>query len=281
MDHLSHRLMGGALSASATSSTSRPGSPSKRKDFKFFFDDDDDDNSSTLPTTTVNTNQKLSKLSTIFGSIVIVAATVLFMLNNWHATKCSSSKTSEEIADYIESLKDRLLEAESQAIRNELIISSTLKELEKKLYGIETKKIQSLTGFVDPQINELGLALGLQKSPFHATFDLDPKYHDRKIFEELIDEVFNNYEDIKSISHVTSAQTSVEYTISSVSAPSNDVSGSQTNLSSSEVSALCNKWLVEYAVMKGHSWGFLPYDLQSKWVEYNCDNLTDIPPDAV
>ena len=278
--------MGGGLSTSSTDSASGSSSPSKKKEFKFFFNDDDDDNPSSLPTTRVNTNQKLSKLSTIFGSIVIIAAAILFVLNNWHATKCSSSKTSEDIADYIESLKDRLLEAESQVIRNELIISDTLKELEKRLYNVEFKKIQSISGNTDrkvkPQFNELGLALGLQKSPFHASCDLDPKYQDRKVFEELIDEVFSKYEDIKSISHVTSAQTSVEFsTVSSISASSNEISSSQSNFSSSELSELCNKWLVEYAVMKGHSWGFLPYDLQSKWVEYDCDNLTDFPPDAV
>ena len=280
-----YRSMGSVLSTSSTTPSSGASSPSKRKEFKFFFDDDDD-NTSSLPTTTVNTNQKLSKLSTIFGSIVIIAAAILFILNNWHATKCSSNKTSEEIAEYIESLKDRLLEAESQAIRNELILSGTLKELEKRLYNIESKKIQSLSGNTDrkvePQCNELGLALGLQKSPFHASYDLDPKYHDRKVFEELIDEVFSKYEDIKSISHVTSAQTDVEFSaISSESASSNEMSSSKSNLSISELSELCNKWVIEYAVIKGHSWGFLPYDLQQKYVEYDCDKLTDLPPDAV
>lgn len=70
------------------------------------------------------------------GGLILTAAVCLFALNNWHATRCSSKRSKEDVEAYIENIKDRLLEAESQNIKNALVIQNTLKVLENKLFKV-------------------------------------------------------------------------------------------------------------------------------------------------
>lgn len=50
----------------------------------------------------------------IFAACVLGLGLGLFGINYWHATKCASDRSPDEIEDMIQSLTRRLLEAESQ-----------------------------------------------------------------------------------------------------------------------------------------------------------------------
>ena len=46
----------------------------------------------------------------------------------------------------------------------------------------------------------------------------------------------------------------------------------EATITDAEASKLCSEWQTNYHVIKGVSWGDLPYDLQQQWVHYSCDS---------
>jgi hypothetical protein len=59
---------------------------------------------------------KLGSLTWIFSVVTVLVAASLIGLNYWHASKCGteSSHSIDEMNSYIESLKRKLLQAETQ-----------------------------------------------------------------------------------------------------------------------------------------------------------------------
>ena len=56
------------------------------------------------------------------------------------------------------------------------------------------------------------------------------------------------------------------------SSSSEEEEGEQEIISDNNfIIAQCTEWKKLYSVIKGVSWGNLPYDLQKKWVKYSCD----------
>ena len=58
--------------------------------------------------------RKLSTSMVVFAACVLGLGIGLFGINYWHATKCASDRSPDEIEDMIVSLKNRLLESESK-----------------------------------------------------------------------------------------------------------------------------------------------------------------------
>lgn len=58
--------------------------------------------------------KKMSTSMVIMSACVIGVAIGLFGLNYWHASKCTSSRSPDEIEEYVEALNRRLLQAESK-----------------------------------------------------------------------------------------------------------------------------------------------------------------------
>lgn len=59
----------------------------------------------------------------IFAACVLGLGLGLFGINYWHATKCASDRSPDEIEDMVQALTRRLLEAESQVSTSFLVIS--------------------------------------------------------------------------------------------------------------------------------------------------------------
>lgn len=58
--------------------------------------------------------RKISTTMIVFAACVLGLGLGLFGINYWHATKCSSDRSPDEIEDMIVALKNRLLESESK-----------------------------------------------------------------------------------------------------------------------------------------------------------------------
>lgn len=55
-------------------------------------------------------------IKTYIINIYILKGVALFSLNYWHASKCSSDRSPDEIEELILTLKNRLLESESKVL---------------------------------------------------------------------------------------------------------------------------------------------------------------------
>jgi hypothetical protein len=58
--------------------------------------------------------RKISTSMIVFAACVLGLGLGLFGINYWHATKCASDRSPDEIEDMIVALKSRLLESESK-----------------------------------------------------------------------------------------------------------------------------------------------------------------------
>jgi hypothetical protein len=58
--------------------------------------------------------RKISTSMIVLAACVLGLGLGLFGINYWHATKCASDRSPDEIEDMIISLKSRLLESESK-----------------------------------------------------------------------------------------------------------------------------------------------------------------------
>lgn len=61
--------------------------------------------------------RKISSSMILLVACIFGVAIGLFGLNYYHATKCANSQSTQESSEYIEALNKRLLQAESQVMR--------------------------------------------------------------------------------------------------------------------------------------------------------------------
>ncbi len=67
--------------------------------------------------------KKISTTMIVFAACVLGLGLGLFGLNYYHATKCASDRSPDELEDLIQSLTKRLLQAESQ-VNNKSSVSN-------------------------------------------------------------------------------------------------------------------------------------------------------------
>ncbi len=96
-------------------------------------------------------------------------------------------------------------------------------------------------------------------------FEIEPSYKDPESLADVIDDVFQKYDDKKKDTYSYSYGSKGE-------GSSKDID----TVTDAEAMKLCTEWKKNYSVVTGVSWGNLPYDLQQKWLHYSCDyHLTD------
>ena len=231
------------------------------------------------------TARKMSTSMVILAACVLGVGLGLFGLNHWHATKCSESKSPEEIENYVDAMNKRLLQAESQvrnrefefgafflmqcnfkqAIKNGLAMDKMISLLENKLLLLETAEVDKISKHSQDEAVRIALLLASQPLPPMPLFEMDSKYKDPESLADVIDDVlgkvgeegeFYGLEEYEKDDKVSSKETD--------------------SLTDAEATKLCSEWKQKYSVVTGVSWGNLPYDLQQKWLHYSCDyHLSD------
>lgn len=202
--------------------------------------------------------KKVSTPLMVLAACVLGIALGLFGLNFWHATNCASGRSADAMEKYVESLNRRLLQAESQVIKNEIFMDKLLISLQYKLMKLEKSELDIITKQSQDEAVKIALILASQPAPPIPDFEIDPKYKDAESIADLIDDVFGR---------VGSGQ---DYAGGSEFEDKKS-GGASSVITDPEALKNCNDWKEKYAVVIGVSWGNLPYDLQQKWMEYSCD----------
>ncbi len=149
-------------------------------------------------------------------------------------------------------------------IRNSLLRESLLKLVQAKIQKVEIQHLEELTHHSQDEAIRVALQLAERHVNPIPEFDLDPKYFDAEALADAISNVLktvNHYEDKIEDASSRGAKSLKD------SSP-NEVA----TYTDAEAKKLCSEWKTNYHVIKGVSWGDLPYDLQQKWVHYACDS---------
>lgn len=140
---------------------------------------------------------------------------------------------------------------------------------------LESSEIDYLSIRSQEDSVKLNLELSKLSSPLHVSLDWDKKFDDREALADLIDETMRSYEET-TVTSKDAGGTKGNIEVDKQFTENNYYSASANSVSSSDLSEedtkkLCTEWQKTYSVVKGASWGYLPYDLQKKWVTYHCD----------
>jgi hypothetical protein len=198
----------------------------------------------------------------IFLISLIIVAICIFMINYYNETRCASDRTENELDIYSISINKRLLQAESETLKNSIYIDDMLKKLHSNLFQLEISKLDHIMNvmnfdFDKNNINDISSYTYKSEVP---KYHLDSIYLDAEILADKIDEVF------KSINSDDELDRRIDVGNTGLSNSKINEEESHETLSSKEKDDKCNYWLKFYSVVKGVSWGDLPYDLQKKWV---------------
>jgi len=194
----------------------------------------------------------------LFLGCLILIAIGIFGINYYNETRCASDRTEDELNSFSMNINRRILQAESETLKNNIYFNQALHILHSELYKLETSKIQEiLKNGGEDSIKELLL---LPKSNNLPKYNFDSTYLDAEILADKIDEILKNINSDDELDRRANIGNS-------------EVSNSKINeeeiyeiLTSKEKEEKCIEWLKFYSVVKGVSWGDLPYDLQKKWV---------------
>jgi hypothetical protein len=204
-----------------------------------------------------NPIKKMSRSMVILTSVVFVVGTFLFGINYWQSTRCGNSKTIEEMQTYIDSIQNRILHAESETLRNAFVMEKMIVALQNHLYKLETKELNDLSLLSQEESIKIQLSLASQPAPPFIEYELDPKYYDAELIADVIDSALSKDDDDNKKDDGNDFS-------------GNDIS-SEPIISDAEALKKCSLWKEQYSVIKGVSWGNLPFDLQNKWMQYQCD----------
>lgn len=203
-------------------------------------------------------NKKISLSMAAIVACMIGVGVGVFVLNFWHASRCNGSAASDHTDKYIEAIQKRLLQAESQNIKNTIIMERLLYNIQSRLAKLESQEIEELTKTSQSDAVDLALLLASYPAPPIPDFPLDKKYEDAESLADMIDDTLSRKDD------------NYDYKMSSL----DDVPSTkkiEPVISDTEAKKACNDWKTKYEVVIGVSWGKLPYDLQGKWMSYHCD----------
>ena len=134
--------------------------------------------------------------------------------------------------------------------------------MQSRLLKLEIHEMEELSKSSQDLAVKLALEMANQPAPPIPDFPLDSKYSDAEKLADIIDDT------LSSLNEADNVYGSDKYSSSSSSTDKNE-----PKVSDSEAKASCVDWKAKYEVVTGVSWGKLPYDLQQKWMKYNCDHL--------
>lgn len=223
--------------------------------------------------------RKLSITMIILAGCLLGATIGLFGLNFWHASRCTiNSHTQEEMEEYLESVTKRLLNAESQTLKNGLIMDKLIYSFQSHLYKLETKELDELSERSQDEAVKIALQLASQPAPPMVEYVIDPMYLDAEILADAIDSALGHIDDEEKENRGNTGRFFGGTRERGDDNEKDDdlFNTSKDRISDAEAIKICGEWKSLYSVIKGVSWGNLPYDLQKKWVNYNCDyHLSD------
>ena len=81
---------------------------------------------------------------TSFLIILIVVSICIFLINYYNETRCASDRTEDELDMFSTTINKRLLQAESETLKNSFYMNEVLKTLHSDLYRLETLKINEI-----------------------------------------------------------------------------------------------------------------------------------------
>jgi len=235
----------------------------------------------------------------VFAACVLGLGLGLFGINYWHATKCSSDRSPDEIEDMVIALKNRLLESESkvsknvlddhhltmnrkiyhnklgaflvQVLKNEIMMNKLIASMQANLYKLEQIEYNDLTLRANNEAVEIALMLAAHPAPPMPVFPLDPAYLNAENLANAIDDLFakDNPVDLDYYAAGEGSKNSKDLNeFLDFEKPPEEEAPAITD---AEAVTKCTEWKDKYNVIVGASWGDLPYDLQQKWLEYSCD----------
>jgi hypothetical protein len=126
----------------------------------------------------------------IFLTSLILVAICIFLINYYNETRCASDRTESELDMYSINVNKRLLQAESESLKNSIYIDEILTTLHSDIYQLEISKINniiSLSNNNNKNINDiLSNAYSLPK------YHLDSIYLDAEVLADKIDDIFKS-----------------------------------------------------------------------------------------
>jgi hypothetical protein len=147
-----------------------------------------------------------------------------------------------------------------------------LHTLQLKLIKLEEAELVEVVKMSKDEAVRLALVLAGQPAPPMPEFELDPKFQDAEDLADAIDDVFG-----KSGGKDDYNEKSWDKYDDDVDTPDSG-SSAELTLTDAEATAICLEWKTKYSVVKGVTWGNLPYDLQQRWLKYACDyHIAAIP----
>ena len=206
----------------------------------------------------------LSMISALAG-LLLLGAIALFCMNIYSHQECQH-KTQEELDEYIDSINRRLLEAESENIKNSVLMDKILHLVQTKLGKLEREELEQMMSSSQDEAVKISVLLASQPAPPLPNFYIDSKYND---VEKLADVVDTRFTEIISSEDSGNGNTGLFEQKSS--SELDDGEQETVVVSDEEAYKKCHEWKDEYNVVLGVSWGTLPYDLQTSWKTYECD----------
>lgn len=195
----------------------------------------------------------------LFLAFLIIIAIGIFVINYYNETRCASDRTESELNSFSTSVNRRILQAESETLKNAIYFNQALQKLHSELYKLEILKIQEiLNNGGEDTIKDL-LLLPKTSTNYLPKYPLDSAYLDAEILADKIDEIFKNINSDDELDRRANVG-NAEVSNSKINEELNET------LSTKEKEDMCENWTKFYSVVKGVSWGDLPYDLQKKWV---------------
>ena len=206
-----------------------------------------------------NNGQKGPSFMFIVIGCLICVALGLFGLNIYSSQECQH-KSNEELMEYLETINRRLLEAESENIRNSVMMDKVSHLMQSKLGKSEKLDLEEMMSLSQDEAVKISMLLASQPAPEVPHFYIDSLYLDAEKLADAVDDVFlevikENSEGVKSWSQSSSEFDDTESPL----------------ITDEEAMKACTRWRDEYSVVLGVSWGSLPINLQSDWKKYDCD----------
>lgn len=203
--------------------------------------------------------KKISLPMVVLAACVMGIALGLFGFNIWHTSRCSTGGEHEDMEEYIAAFNRRLLESESQVLRNEILMNKVLATMQSELLKVEDREYKELSSKSTDEAIRISLYLASHPAPPMPVFNLESQYMDAETLADAIDDVF-----------ATSGDPEFEF-MKEYGSEFKEEFEEFNPLTDAEATKVCTELKEKYNVIIGVSWGDLPYDLQQTWVMNSCD----------
>jgi hypothetical protein len=240
-------------------------------------------------------NNSTSSVSwSVIGSIIVVTGVVIVGFNYWHAMKCIEMNGIEDSHEYISAMEKRVLDIENQVKLSHHKTQRLIQQLQEKVLILNDKKMTSLIESSKDQAIRTALLLQTLPAPPQTQYLVDDKtkLEGESKWDDLFEEfgekdgmgLTQQYDDplwqeSEGLSEEFRQAENFEEFDDDHYKEGNKLSEGEQKIESSfqsqeaknEQRKECQEWKEKYGVVTGVSWGELPYDLQIRWKDSNCD----------